>query len=182
LRTASRSAGVDHIMFLENAGEIPFFFMQQADSQSSRPIYGMTSADIPDTQAGQQPAAQLKGSMVVGWNPPNDVATSNVPKGNAAYDLCASVMKKYAVSGSGFYIDSICDTILFLRTVVPKVTSFTTAGLRAAVAGLGTSYDSPFTFATQFGANRFDGATTVRGATFDDGCTCYKYVGSTSPM
>jgi hypothetical protein len=169
-------------MFLENAGEIPFFFMQQADSQSSRPIYGMTSADIPDTQAGQQPPAQLKGSMVVGWNPPNDVATSNVPKGNAAYDLCASVMKKYAVSGSGFYIDSICDTILFLRTVVPKVTNFNTAGLRAAVAGLGTSYNSPFTFSTSFGPNRFDGATTVRGGRFDDACTCYKYVGSTSPM
>jgi ABC-type branched-subunit amino acid transport system substrate-binding protein len=177
-----RSAGVDHLMFLENAGEIPFFFMQQADSQSYRPIYGLTSADIPETQAAQQPPAQLKGSMVVGWQPPNDTYEAQHPKGNPAWDLCKSVMKKYGVSGAGFYVDSICDTVLFLRTVLPKVTSFSTAGLREAAAGLGTSYTSPMTFATSFGRNRFDGATTVRGARFDDACTCYKYVGSTSPM
>lgn len=177
-----RAAGVDHLMFLENAGEIPFFFMQQAESQSYRPIYGMTSADIPETQAGQQPPAQLKGSMVVGWNPPNDVGSAHLPKGNPASDLCTSVMQKYGVSGAGFYTHSICDTVMFLRAVVPKVKTFTTLGLRDAVAGLGGSYDSPFTFSTLFGAGRFDGAQAVTGARFDDSCTCYKYVGSTSPM
>lgn len=61
-----RQAGVDHVMFAASA-ELPFFFMAQAESQQSRPRYGLSSNDGPDTQINiGAPDAQLRGALAVG--------------------------------------------------------------------------------------------------------------------
>lgn len=178
-----RGQGIDHVMFLENAGEMPFFFMQQADSQGYRPKYGLTSNDIPATLAGQESASQLNGATVVGWTPPNDVGYDKSSGPNPANDKCRQIMTKYGVTNQqGFYVQSLCDTVFFLRTVVPSIRSTAAASFAQAVAALGTSYDSPFTFRTRFSAGHYDGAAAYRAAGYVGSCSCFRYSGSSYPM
>jgi hypothetical protein len=178
-----RTKGINHVMFLENAGEMPFFFMEQADSQGYRPIYGLTSNDIPDTLAGQEPSSQLQNSVVVGWTPPNDVGNAHDPGANPAHELCRKILTKYGVKNqTGFYAQSECDTFFFLRKVLPTVRQFSPIGLASSTAALGTSYDSPFTFRTRFSAGRHDGADAYRLAFYSSSCSCFQYSGPTHPM
>ena len=177
-----RDSGVTHVMFLENAGILPFLFMPAAESQGYRPRYGLSSNDIPATQEGQVPPEQLVGSVGVGWLPGSDVGNDNYPPGNAVHDMCLAIGRKADVSESGFYLQPPCDTLLFLRTVLDRATDLTTEGIRAAVEQLGTSYGSPVTFATAFGPGRYDGATRYRILFFDTGCSCYKFTGSQRPV
>jgi hypothetical protein len=164
-----RNSGVSHVMFLENAGILPFLFMPAAESQGYRPRYGLSSNDIPATQEDQVPKVQLVGSVGVGWLPGSDVANENYPPGNAVHDQCLAVAKAAGTSESGFYVQPPCDTLLFLRTVLDNATDLTTDGMRAAVEQLGASYASPVTFATAFGPGRYDGDTRYRILFFDTG-------------
>ena len=177
-----RNSGVSHVMFLENAGILPFLFMPAAESQGYRPRYGLSSNDIPATQETQVPPVQLVGSIGVGWLPGSDVANDNYPPGNAVHDQCLAIVKAAGASESGFYAQPPCDTLLFLRTVLDRAADLTTEGMRAAVEQLGASYASPVTFATAFGPGRYDGAARYRILFFDTGCSCFKFTGSQRPV
>ena len=177
-----RNSGVTHVMFLENAGILPFLFMPAAESQGYRPRYGLSSNDIPATQEDQVPPVQLVGSIGVGWLPGSDVSNDNYPPGNAVHDQCLAIVKAAGASESGFYAQPPCDTLLFLRTVLDRATDLTTEGMRAAVEQLGGSYASPVTFATAFGPGRYDGAARYRVLFFDTGCSCFKFTGSQRPV
>src|SRR5581483_8120263 len=83
-----RNDGVTNVMFLENAGILPFLFMPAAESQGYRPRYGLSSSDIPATQESQVPTVQLKGSLAVGWLPGSDVGNDQQPTGNPAALQC----------------------------------------------------------------------------------------------
>ncbi|HZN16222.1 MAG TPA: hypothetical protein VFB78_18285 [Acidimicrobiales bacterium] len=178
-----RAAGVTHVMFIENAGILPFLFMPAAESQGYRPRYGMSSNDIPDTQASQVPPEQLPGSLAVGWLPPSDVGEENVPPGNAAHQKCIDIMKAAGLGNlTGFYVQPPCDTIFFLRTVFDRATDLTNEGIRAAAEQLGTSYNSPLTFTTKFAPGRTDGADSYQIMSFNSDCTCYRFSGPVKPM
>jgi hypothetical protein len=177
-----RDKGVTHVMFLENAGILPFLFMPAAESQGYRPRYGLSSNDIPATQEGQVPPVQLVGSVGVGWLPGSDVSNENYPPGNSVHDQCLAVAHAAGTSESGFYVQPPCDTLLFLRAVLDRATDLTTEGIRVAAEQLGTSYGSPVTFATAFGPGRYDGATRYRILFFDTSCSCYKFTGSQRPV
>jgi ABC-type branched-subunit amino acid transport system substrate-binding protein len=178
-----RGAGVDHVIFLENAGEVPYFMMPAAEAQNWRPTYGLSSADIPLTLNGFVPQAQLHGSTVVSWTPPNDVAPQFDSARNANNKLCKKIY-----GADGFHTTSDCDALLFLQAALSRTKVLTDAGLRAAAAGLGTSYVSPMAVSSSLRSSVFfDGGAAVRYATFTDNCGssngqtygCYKYVGST---
>jgi hypothetical protein len=177
-----RNSGVSHVMFLENAGILPFLFMPAAESQGYRPRYGLSSNDIPATQENQVPPQQLIGSVGIGWLPGSDVSDAQYPPGNTAFDQCLAVSKAAGVSASGFYTQPPCDTLLFLRAVLDRATDLTTDGMRLAVEGLGPSYPSPMTFGTAFGPGRYDGASKYRILFFDTACECYRFTGSTRPV
>ncbi|MEY2566701.1 MAG: hypothetical protein QOE35_1230 [Actinomycetota bacterium] len=175
-----RNSGVTHVMFLENAGILPFLFMPAAESQGYRPRYGLSSSDIPATQESQVPKVQLVGSVGVGWLPGSDVDSEQYPPGNAAHDQCLAVGKAAGSSTSGFYLQPPCDTLLFLRSVLDKAPDLTTDGIRVAAEQLGASYNSPVTFGTALGAARYDGASRFRILYFDNGdCGCFRFTGST---
>lgn len=173
-----RTSGVTHVVFIENAGILPFFWMPQAESSGFHPRYGIPSNSIPATIAGQAPAAQLKNAVIVGWTPPNDVPAQFHPGGNPAWARCNAIMTKAGTSGAaGFYTQSTCDAFFFLKAVADTAPSLDAAGFRAAVERLGSGFNSPFTFATRFGPGRHDGAAQWRTGLFFDDCACFRYTG-----
>jgi hypothetical protein len=175
-----RSAGVNRVMFMENAGILPFFWMPAAESQSYRPRYGLASNSIPATMQGQAPAAQLSGALGVGWTPPNDVGNNpeHFPP-NPASDQCRAILaaKGMPPHWAGFYTHSGCEAIFFLRAALEHVAEFSPAGFRAAVESLGTGYRGPFGLANRFGPGRHDGGAKAQIIAFDDACTCFAYRG-----
>ncbi|HWH33284.1 MAG TPA: hypothetical protein VNU01_11500, partial [Egibacteraceae bacterium] len=173
-----RAAGVTHVVFIENAGILPFFWMPQADSSGYRPRYGIASNSIPATMAGQALASWLANAVVVGWTPPNDVPAAHHPGGNPAWARCNEIMKAAGTSGAaGFYTQSYCDAFFFLKAVADRAPSLDAPGFRAGVESLGGAYNSPFTFATRFGPGRHDGAAQWRTGLFHDDCACFRYTG-----
>jgi hypothetical protein len=176
-----RSDKVTHVMFLENAGILPYLFMPAAEGQEYRPRYGLSSADIPFTLEGQVGPEQLSGSVGVGWTPPNDVDLSRRPHDITTSELCDSILIAAGFAGSGFYTTSACDTIFFIKAVLDRTTDTSPQGFRAAAESLGSDFRSPFTFTTLLGPGRHDGAASVQTFAWDDSCPCYAYVGSRRP-
>lgn len=173
-----RASGVERVLFLENAGILPFFWLSEAEAQGYRPRYGLTSIDIPTTLSSQSPPDQLQGALVVGFNPANDVYPRDNP-GGAAWERCQARTDAGSINKGGpiytFFTDPICDTFQFLEHVVPRLRDATAAALAEATHTLGASYESPQALLTRFGPGRFDGASAVRLAAFDDGCVCFRY-------
>lgn len=178
-----RQEGVTHVMIIDGGGALTFFFMQQAEGQGWRPRYGLTSANMPATQASNQAVAQLSNAIGVGWSPSVDVFAADQPGGKEAWSRCQSIMEAHRVPRTyrtfTRYTDPLCDSVFFLRTALERADALTDAGLRSAAEGLGTSYVSPFTFGTMLGPGRYDGASTVRTFQFDVECRCFRYVGTT---
>lgn len=177
-----RNDGVTNVMFLENAGILPFLFMPAAESQGYRPRYGLSSSDIPATQENQVPPVQLKGSVGVGWLPGSDVGNNQEPTDNPAAVMCYQLTQANFSGTTGFYRLPPCDTVLFLRKVLDTAPDLTTEGIRATAEQLGASYDSPVSFGNRLAPGRYDGGENYRLLFFDDGCTCYRFSGGDHPM
>ena len=180
-----RSSGVTHVVFSEYNGIIPFFLLPQAESQGYRPRYGFSSIDLPNTQVGNAPKAQLNRSVVIGWLPPQDIGDSEDKRpGNAAIRL--KILKDAGIGEpSRLYTQSSCDSLLFLKAALDKATALTPAGLQAGVESLGAGFDSPFTWGTRYGAGRHDGAESVRPSKYDGNCGedgCYRLSGPARRM
>lgn len=168
-----RAENINEVILAPTGGTIPFVFMQSADSQGYRPRYALNSLEVPAFVTQNVPVAQLTGSVGVGWLPASDVYYKEVAHGvNPAEDLCYAITKR-----NGDEVKRYCDGLFFLAAALQKAPAFTPAGLRAGVEALGTSYDSPWTFATRLGPNRYDGARQVRALAFVDACACYRYNG-----
>ena len=70
-----------------------------------------------------------------------------------------------------------CEAMFFFEAVFAHAANATGPAFRAAVDQLGTSYQSPHTFATRFIRDHYDGASEVRAIRYDTGCSCFGYVG-----
>lgn len=176
-----RSKGITHALFLATTGPLLFVFTAAAESNGYRPRYGVTSTDEPESNQNNDPPAQLRGAMGVGWQPAYDVAEEQDPKDNPAQARCQNSLKKRAVNVPSrlflFNVLAVCDGLFFLKATLDRAGALTPAGVRAAADRLGTAYQSPLTFATRFGPGRFDGVSAVRLLVFDEACGCFKYKG-----
>ena len=149
-----KSEGITHVILSPTGGAIPFVFMQSAETQSYRPRYALNSLEVPAFVTQNVPVAQLTGSLGVGWLPASDLYYKEVAHGaNPAEDLCYAITKR-----NGDEVKRYCDGLFFLKAALDHAAQFTPAGLRAAVEAMGTTYNSPWTFATRFGPGRYDGA------------------------
>jgi hypothetical protein len=82
----------------------------------------------------------------------------------------------------------MCEALLFLKKTMDSTKNLTTAGLRAAARGLGSSWAAPMALTSTFASDAFfDGAAAVRYMDFKDNCVqangqtygCFQYVGAT---
>jgi hypothetical protein len=171
-----RSRGVTHVMMLENAGIMPFFWFDQAESQGYRPRYGLSSSDIPQTQQNNADPEQLRDSVVVGWQPGSDLERADIPADNPQHALCEQVMEQAGIVPTGFYTQPRCDSFFFLKAALERAPALTSAGLLAGVESLGGQYRSSASVQglSRFGPGRYDGPNAVRLLAFDMSCACYR--------
>jgi hypothetical protein len=175
-----RSKGITHVIFDEYAAIIPFFFLTQAEGQRFRPRYGFTSVNLPGTNEQQHGPNQLHGSISVSWLPGQDFF-ADAPKdprasAGGAYQTCRKILQdELGIPASRLYGPSHCDNLFFLDAAMGRTNDATASGLYAAAQGLGTSYDSPYTWSTRFGPGRTDGASKTMLSKYDDGCECFKF-------
>ena len=175
-----RSAGVTHVLPIDDHGIMVYLLLPQAESQGFRPRYGVSTNNLPFVMEENAPKEQMKGAVGVGWLPGDDVADARTPD-NPVEKLCAGIFKRagaelpsrYAYSNAMNY----CDSLLFLQAAYSRAPSLTVTGFRAGAAALGTSYASPYTFATDF-RNRVDGPSAWRPFRFQPDCTCFRYEGA----
>lgn len=173
-----RAEGVDHVLFAPSGGAIPFLFMPAAAGQGFSPRYALNSLDIPRFVEANVPASQLRNGMVVGWSPAGDIKDGiDVPPGNPSEALCYSITKDHSDFSVRF-----CDGLFFLKQVLDRAPTLNADSLRASVDSLGTTFNSPFTFATSMGPGRHDGASVWRPMVFNDQCACFRYTGPPQPI
>jgi hypothetical protein len=173
-----RAAGIDHVVFGDWSSVLPTFFIPEAESQSYRPRYGLSSQDAMDTIATLAPEAQIANAVGVSWMPPADADDASDPRDDPANNLCKKIIKDASLSYDRLYAGSLCDNFFFLRATLDRATALTPAAFEPAARLLGTSFDSPFAFGTAFGPGRFDGANVVRNMKWGPDCQCFVYVGA----
>ena len=183
--TRFRLSGVTHVMMLENAGIMPFFLFDQAESQGYRPRYALSSSDVPATQARQGDPNQLQGSVAIGWmTSAADQYGEDVQSQSALADRCEAIMEAAGLTGGGFYDLPRCDALHLLRAALDRAPALTASGLLAGVEALGESYGGAIAGEgrTRFGPGRYDGPDVVRQLDYDLACECYVYNGPFVPV
>jgi ABC-type branched-subunit amino acid transport system substrate-binding protein len=180
-----RTAGVTHVLFAENNGILPFFFLQEAESQGWRPRYGLNSEHGTETLEQYLPPTQLQGSAGVGWLPGADVNAaqeSGLPHAQACDEIMRragiAYPERVAVQASRGY----CDGLLFLQAALARTRSLSPDALRAGTEALGSSFGSALTFSTRFLPGRYDGASSVRHLAYEAACRCFRYRGQPVPI
>jgi ABC-type branched-subunit amino acid transport system substrate-binding protein len=156
------------------------FFLQGAENQGYRPRYVLPPG-VGQLYAGNAPAAQLKGSMTVGWQPANDVDAAQDPGDvSPAETLCKKLMRDAGQSYSSrpalASMTSVCDVMFFLRDSLAGQANPTNTGLRQGAEALGSRWQSAETFVSRFSRAQHASASAVRDQAYDGTCSCVLYV------
>jgi hypothetical protein len=175
------SNGVTHVLFLGHG--MSFFFMNMAESQAYRPQYGLTSLDEAALLLqGVVPTAQLANSRGIGWRPTTDVDDSRDPGGNASVKRCHAMLAAsgQVPSGRGQEESSygFCDGFFTLQAAFMGTTNISRDAIVPAINALGTRYRSALSLATRLTSQRHDGVAAIRRFDYDEGCSCFRYVGA----
>jgi len=192
IATASTSAvlkfktdGIDLVLFMTPGGAAETYFMQGANQQGYSPKYGIWSADSPTILATTAPHAQLAKAKGVGYLPGLDVATGQDPTATTPQaKKCLALGKSMGLDESGLgnpLIRTMCDVMAVLLGAIdgnPAVTR-DTALFEKGVDALGASIAPASTFAMRWTPGHHDAVDGFRRLTFDQGCGCFAYTGST---
>jgi ABC-type branched-subunit amino acid transport system substrate-binding protein len=171
-----RSSNVTHVLQAQAA----YFVLPQAEQQHYRPRWALTTMDaLSSLTITTAPAAQLHGTLGVGWDPVTDVDTAHDPGPvSANQTLCQNIMKNAGQQASSRLAATVqlvnCDTFFLLADALRRAGSITPEALQRGVASL-TEFPSALTFVERYGADRYDGADAARDIAYDDPCSCFTY-------
>jgi ABC-type branched-subunit amino acid transport system substrate-binding protein len=183
---ALKSAGVKSLLFWGDAGHVDPYLMGAAQEKYF-PRYGFNSYDYPNALEVLGPTSELANAVSVGFSPIFDVDRQHDAAALAPEKACLSLMNQSGIALDDRLADSAavswCDDADFLVAVLGKISGSTinATTFQAAAQSLGTSYASPMTFSTNFGPNRWDGASSTREVVFHEACRCWEYSGPLSP-
>jgi hypothetical protein len=182
-----RSSRIDRVIFLDEGGIIPFFFLPEAESQGYHPRYGfMSNQQMAGALQQQMPKAQLLNSRGVGWLPPQDVDFANDPGKTPGRALCLKIFADAGISipAHQTQLEALryCDAILFLGAALRGASAPSPAALQQGASSLGDSFSSALAFTTHFGPGGYGGPSVYRNVLFDDPCGCFRYTGPLRPI
>ncbi|MCU1603083.1 MAG: hypothetical protein JWO22_3792 [Frankiales bacterium] len=185
-----RSAGVTHVIAVENNAWLIGFFGVGAASQGYYPRYGYDSNEVLSNVATNVPARALEGSVFLGYYPPYDTLDTSkfTPAGRACLALLHRKGYNPPTTGNGYHdVLTACDDLRFLGAgldAAPVGMGVSRSALAAGVQTLGTSYSSAVTFQTRFttGLGFVDGVSGYRKGKWDDGCSCFAYTSGNIPF
>jgi hypothetical protein len=172
-----RAQGVTHVMCVETNAFICGFFGLVAASQGYFPRYAFTSDQPLTNILANVPAKGLKGSVFVGWNPPQDLSRlSSMPRGVRS---CWAFMNKHGFpTSTGNERDgaaSICEAVDYAVATLKAAGSTDPDAIVAAARSIGPSFETRRVLGVGTGQA---GVAVVRRGSFQEGCSCFVY---TSP-
>ena len=90
------------------------------------------------------------------------------------------IMRAHGIDMSNLNAEAVamaaCDELWFLQDVFSRIHGLISASsFVGAVNGLGSNFNSDFSYSNFFSSSRHDGDGAARIAVFNDGCKCYKY-------
>jgi hypothetical protein len=173
--------GITHVVFGQAAA---WTFGQAAEKQGYYPKYGIDSRQSPGLlmQSVNSPQT-LVNVMGIGYQPVQDVDQARDPGPvSARQRLCDKLFEDGGQSSRSTrlaYASSLylCDQLFFLKDAFERAADVSIPAFLRGVAGLGSSYQSPLTFATRFSATQHDGAQGYRPLRYSTGCGCFHYAG-----
>lgn len=185
-----RSAGVTHVIIMDSAGGVTFFFGTDAESQGYRPRYGVTSANAMQglLESGQLPKRQAAGAMGLGYVPLGDIPAADDPPNSGPYTnatrrLCLSIFSKAGIKLASPNEQQIallyCDKFLFFQHAASSVRgALTRDSFRASVDALGTSFAPSTLQGGRFDATHHFANYLGYDLRYVPACGCMRYFGS----
>ncbi|MGH3803577.1 MAG: hypothetical protein ACRDTD_26290, partial [Pseudonocardiaceae bacterium] len=174
--------GITHVLFPNYS---PVTFAPAAEAQEYRPLYGLSSSNVPGLIEKMLPAAQLKGAQGVGWMPFTDVgAQQETGLTGQSAQLCTKIMKDAHLPVTHDAMQSAaayCDDFLVLQRSLQGAKSVTPQTLQHGYEAIG-AWDSPAAFSAKLGPDRHAGVSGSRDLAFDAGCSCFRYQGPVRPI
>jgi ABC-type branched-subunit amino acid transport system substrate-binding protein len=185
-----RSAGVTHVLILDERANLTMFFMQAAQSQAYFPRYGVNTQNaigfLSSTNPPQVDPEQLHGAVGIGWSQFLDQPQVPDSEGSEPTRRCADLMRDNGITFADRNAEAIaleqCDSVWFLEAALELGGPITAETFQANVARLGGGYLSTMNFANHFGPSQRDGTAAVRRFAFFDDCSCVRYTSDVLPL
>jgi len=177
---------VQRVIVFANGGGVWLLFAQNAESQSYRPWYGVSTMDRPFFTADLIHPAQLENVHGTGFWLTLDIDESEHPPLEPVEQECFRVVNERAGEDmnqrdlDGIGVLALCDLFRQVAHAFAPATGqpITRADVPRLYQRMGAGYDSVVMGPVDFSAGRWDAATRHRDLTYDTGCSCVKY---TSP-
>jgi hypothetical protein len=179
-----RSAGVTHMLILEQDASLAFFFMNSAENQRYRPRYGLHSQNGGQVIAGLVPAGQLSGAVGIGWISLFDIPAADnqdTPGGQRCVEIMKNGGREFADQNAKFVAFNYCDVARYLQDAAAAAPGALTIDTLIRGGESLRNFSAGNTFATSFGPDKHDGAAAYRDTRFFDDCTCFKYTSGPKP-
>ena len=169
--TSFQRQGVTDVTFFGEGGGYPLFFMRAAENQLYRPRYLLTSDNQPLLLESGAPPRQLQNVIAHGWYPAIDVGTANDPGPVSPNNQrCLQIQRDAGqnMSDRGAYLTamSFCSGLFFLKEVLGRARTVSSAGVAEAAATLGGGFPSAGVFSTFVDARRHDAPASYREFTY----------------
>ena len=183
-----RSHGVDRLLMVSNYEQVMLLLMaNDAESQSWRPGYMLSSSAQTEVMRANIPSGQWPQLRGVGWAPGLDIDDPHQPL--AAPDQhCLELLASGGIRVSGWqntYVATTeCSDVLFLGAALHgSGGNARGSALLSAVAALGARFVAPGIVAgrTFFGPSRRDGPAAVAPFAYVTACKCLRYTAATEP-
>lgn len=167
------------VVFIAPSGIIEILFMQAAEQQAYRPMYGMGDSTSTWFFSNTAPENQVEKITGVGSLPLANVDTAQyatTPREKRCLDVIRKGGENNAERHSSITATVYCEGIYAFAAVGSRVSGKLTAGTwRAAYPSIGTSYLPLVTFASDFANGRTDNAAAYRTLAYQQGCGCIAY-------
>lgn len=172
------SAGVTHVFTLDSA---VLYFMLAAENQHYRPRYALNTYHGPGAALQGNVAAQLVGSMGIGWAPTSDVDSGHDPgRVGPAAAACEKAMRDAGVdvrSRSALWVAMMfCDGVSLFATAADAGGGFTAAAIHTGVSRLTDRFPSATVFnPSGLTSTRLYLASRTRDFAWSTACSCFAY-------
>lgn len=173
-----RSAGVTHVLAVEENAWLTGGFGISASSQSYYPRYGYTSQEPLGNIAANVPAAELKRALFLGWDPVYDVP--DLAQVTSAGRACLRFFwqQPQDTPNQRAALVSACESVDFLKAVLTAAGRADGAPSLLDGAAKLSGFGSAYTFRVGLSRTRHDGVTAYRPGKWDDACGCFAYTGT----
>lgn len=177
-----KDAGVDHLVFFESGGALPFFFMSAAREQDFGPKLAFSS-----TSGGQTLVTNIQtGGAGIGWDPLIDVpfdAQATTERAQECFDLLDPTGAAFTTATARSQALSLCDVVWLLEAGTAEAGLSDGQGVIDSITSLGDSYSSASLERVTFGPDKRYGVAEYREVEYDPACGCNVYLdGEPTPV